>query len=57
MPGDVMPRDVDVPHAFVFFSTCCALTELCFASTGGHIAAASHPRKRVHADGTDSLVS
>lgn len=56
-PGDVMPRDVDVPDALVFFSACCALTELRVASTGGHVAAASHPCKRVHADGTDSSVS
>ena len=56
-PGDVMPRDVDVPDALVFFSACCALAELRLASTRGHVAAASHPCERMHADGTVSSVS
>ena len=55
-PGDVMPRDVDVPDALVFFSACCALAELRLASTRGHVAAASHPCERMHADGTGSSV-
>lgn len=52
-----MPRDVDVSHALVFFSACCAIAELRLASTSRDLPATGLPGDRLHAVSTHSSVS